>query len=68
MKVTTDLPLPETALRGIFEEADRVHLPVKIERRLGIELLGFGAIARWGRAAWSLLRLRSRGCGYGTVV
>src|SRR5215216_4049301 len=39
VKVATDLSLPEAALRGIFEEADRVHLPVEIERRLGIEFL-----------------------------
>src|SRR5215204_1378680 len=68
MKITTDLSLPETALRGILEEADRVHLPIEIERRLGIEVLGFGSVARRGRASWSLLRLRSCSCGYGTVV
>ena len=41
MEITADLPLPETALRGILEEADRVHLPVEIERRLGVQGLGF---------------------------
>ena len=44
MEVAADLPLPETALRGVLEEADRVHLPVEIERRLGIEVLGFGPV------------------------
>ena len=57
MEVTTDLPLPEAALRGILEEADGVHLPIEIERRLGIEVLGFGSVPRRGRASWSLLRL-----------
>src|SRR4051812_42157078 len=68
MKVPTDLPLPKTSLRGIFEEANRVHLAVEIERRLGIEVLGFSSVARWGSASWSLLRLRSCSRGYGTVV
>src|SRR5215207_4416118 len=70
MKVATDLPLPETALRGVLEEADRVHLSVEIEGRLGIEVLGFGPVPRRGSASWSLLRLRSWtcSCGYGTVV
>ena len=52
-------PCRKPRWRGILEEADRVHLPVEIERRLGIEVLGFGSVARWGRASWSLLRLRS---------
>src|SRR5215211_2302481 len=68
MEVAADLPLPETTLRGVLEEADRVHLPVEIERRLGIEVLGFSPVPRRGRSTWSLLRLRSCGCGYGTVV
>ena len=55
MEIPADLPLPEAALRGILEEADRVHLSVEIERRLGIQGLGFGPVPRWG-ASWPLLR------------
>ena len=41
---------------------------------LAIQVLGFGPVARWGRASWSLLRLWpcactcTCSCGYGTVV
>src|SRR5215216_5120022 len=70
MEIPADLPLPETALRGVLEEADRVHLSVEIEGRLGIDVLGFGSVVRRGRTSWALLRLGSWSCscGYGTVV